>query len=126
MEMNEIKGKLSIIGTAGCDEFLEEVDGWLKTWELTNDTALVKPQYIRFGTGEAKVVINESMRNHDVYIYADVFNHGVTFKMYGKEYPMSPDDHFQDLKRVICAIAAKGRRVNIIIYARQEESNKKA
>ena len=113
--MNEIKGKLSIVGTAGCDSFLEEVDGWLKEWKLTDDTALIKPQYIRFGTGEAKVVINDSMRNHDVFIYADMFNHGVTFKMYGKEYPMSPDDHFQDLKRVICAIAAKGRRVNIIM-----------
>lgn len=115
MEMDEIKGKLSVIGTAGCDEFLNEVDGWLKTWHLTDDTSLINPQYIRFGTGEAKTVINESVRNNDIFVYADVFNHGVTFKMYGKEYPMSPDDHFQDLKRVLCAIAGKGRRVNIIM-----------
>ena len=79
MEMDEIKGKLSVIGTTGCDDFLKEVDTWLKTWQLTSDTSIIKPQYIRFGTGEAKVVINDSMRNHDVYIYADMFNHGATF-----------------------------------------------
>ena len=115
MEMDEIKGKLSVIGTTGCDDFLKEVDSWLKTWQLTSDSTIIKPQYIRFGTGEAKVVINDSMRNHDIYIYADMFNHGATFKMYGKECPMSPDDHFQDLKRVICAIAGKGRRINVIM-----------
>ncbi len=116
MEMEDIKGKLSIVGTVGCDEFLEEVDHWLKVWNNTHDTTtIVKPQYIRFASGEAKVVIDTSMRNHDIYIYADMFNHGATFKMYGKEFPMSPDDHFQDLKRVICAIAGKGRRINVIM-----------
>ncbi len=115
MELDEIKGKLTVMGTNGCDEFLREVDYWLKTWQLTSDSTIIKPQYIRFGTGEAKVVINDSVRNHDIFIYADMFNHGVTFKMYEKEYPMSPDDHFQDLKRVICAIADKGRRVNVIM-----------
>lgn len=113
--MEDIKGTLSIIGTNGCDEFLDEVDSWLKKWLGTEESAIIKPQYIRFGTGEAKVVINESMRNHDIFIYADMFNHGAKYKMYGKEYPMSPDDHFQDLKRVICAIAGKGRRVNVIM-----------
>ncbi len=115
MEMDEIKGKLTVIGTSGCDEFLKEVDYWLKTWQLTSDSTIIKPQYIRFGTGEAKTVISDSVRSHDIFIYADMFNHGVTFKMYEKEYPMSPDDHFQDLKRLICAIAGKGRRVNVIM-----------
>lgn len=115
MDLDVVKGKLSVIGTAGCDEFLEEVDSWLKKWHGTDESTLIKPQYIRFGTGEAKTVVNDTMRNHDIFIYADMFNHGVTFKMYGKEYPMSPDDHFQDLKRVICAIAGKGRRINVIM-----------
>lgn len=115
MDIEVVKGKLSVVGTAGCDEFLEEVDSWLKKWHGTEETTLIKPQYIRFGTGEAKTVINDTMRNHDIFIYADMFNHGVTFKMYGKEYPMSPDDHFQDLKRLICAIAGKGRRINVIM-----------
>ncbi len=113
--MEDIKGTLSIMGTSGCDEFLEEVDSWLQKWLGTEESSIIKPQYIRFGTGEAKVVINESMRNHDIFIYADMFNHGAKYKMYGKEFPMSPDDHFQDLKRVICAIAGKGRRVNVIM-----------
>ena len=115
MDLDVVKGKLSVIGTVGCDDFLEEVDSWLKKWHGTDETTLIKPQYIRFGTGEAKTVINDTMRNHDIFIYADMFNHGATFKMYGKEYPMSPDDHFQDLKRVICTVAGKGRRINVIM-----------
>ena len=115
MELEQVCGKLSIIGTRGCDEFLNKVDSWLKLWAEKDDSYLIHPQYIRFGTGEAKVVINDSMRNHDVFLYADVFNHGEKFKMYEKEYPMSPDDHFQDLKRVICSVAGKGRRINVIM-----------
>ena len=107
--MEDIKGTLSIMGTSGCDEFLEEVDSWLQKWLGTEESSIIKPQYIRFGTGEAKVVINESMRNHDIFIYADMFNHGAKYKMYGKEFPMSPDDHFQDLKRVICAIGPRSQ-----------------
>ena len=52
------------------------------------------------------------MRGHDVYIIADVFNYGATYDMYGMKYPMSPDDHFQDLKRIICANEKKSRRVS--------------
>ncbi|MBR2460805.1 MAG: ribose-phosphate pyrophosphokinase [Clostridia bacterium] len=115
MEVEDIKGKLTILGTAGSDEFLAEVDGWLQKWGVSEGTAIIKPQFIRFGTGEAKTVITDSMRNHDIYIFADMFNHGATFKMYGKECPMSPDDHFQDLKRLICSFAGKGRRVNVIM-----------
>lgn len=115
MELDDIKGKLSIVGTAGCDEFLSEVDQWLLSWGAAKESTIIKPQYIRFGTGEAKTVISDSMRNHDIFVFADVFNHGVTFKMYGKEYPMSPDDHFQDLKRLICSFAGKGRRITVFM-----------
>ena len=115
MEIENIKGKLSIVGTAGCDEFLGEVDKWLQTWGVTTGSSIIKPQFIRFGTGEAKTVINETTRNHDIFLFADMFNHGVTFKMYGMECHMSPDDHFQDMKRLICSFAGKGRRVNVIM-----------
>lgn len=115
MDLDDIKGKLSIIGTVGCDDFLAEVDEWLIKWRGTQESTIIKPQYIRFGTGEAKTVITDSMRNNDIFIYADMFNHGAKYKMYGKEYPLSPDDHFQDLKRVICSIAGKGRRINVIM-----------
>lgn len=115
MELDDIKGKLSIVGTAGCDEFLSEVDQWLQSWGAAKESTIIKPQFIRFGTGEAKTVISDSMRNHDIFVFADMFNHGVTFKMYGKEYPMSPDDHFQDLKRLICSFAGKGRRITVFM-----------
>lgn len=69
----------------------------------------------RFGTGEGKCVIDESVRGHDVYIICDVFNYGVTYKMYGVENHMSPDDHFQDLKRVIAAMGGKARRVTVVM-----------
>lgn len=58
-----------------------------------------------------KCVIDETVRGHDVYIICDVFNYGVTYKMYGVENHMSPDDHYQDLKRVIAAMGGKARRV---------------
>ncbi len=115
MELDDIKGKLSIVGTVGCDEFLSEVDQWLQSWGAAKESTIIKPQFIRFGTGEAKTVISDSMRNHDIFVFADMFNHGVTFKMYGKEYPMSPDDHFQDLKRLICSFAGKGRRITVFM-----------
>ena len=69
----------------------------------------------RFGSGEAKGTVHQSLRGNDVYIICDVFNHGVTYKMYGKTVPMSPDDHFQDLKRVIGAIGGKARRISVIM-----------
>lgn len=55
------------------------------------------------------------MRGHDVYIISDCFNYGVTYNMYGMQVPMSPDDHFQDLKRVIGAIGGKARRISVIM-----------
>lgn len=69
----------------------------------------------RFGTGEGKAVINESIRGSDVFIIVDIGNYNCKFKMYGMECPMSPDDHFQDLKRVISAIGGKARRISVIM-----------
>ena len=69
----------------------------------------------RFGTGEGKAVINESIRGYDIFIIVDIGNYSCKFKMYGMECPMSPDDHFQDLKRVISAIGGKARRISVIM-----------
>ena len=69
----------------------------------------------RFGTGEGKGVIDETVRGHDVYIICDCFNYGVTYKMYGVENHMSPDDHYQDLKRIIAAMGGKARRVTVVM-----------
>ena len=110
-------GELSVIGMKGCEDFASQVDYYLKDWRRhDNDgTFLVEASCPRFGSGEAKGTIHHSLRGNDVYIICDVFNHGVTYKMYGNTVPMSPDDHFQDLKRIIGAIGGKARRISVIM-----------
>ena len=110
-------GELSIIGMRGCEEFTAEVDSYLKEWRRhdTDGTFKVDISCPRFGSGEAKGALHESLRGNDVYIIADVFNHGVTYNMYGMTVPMSPDDHFADIKRIIGAIGGKARRISVIM-----------
>ena len=114
---DSLYGELSVIGMRGCEDFCEQVDYYLKDWRRhDNDgTFLVDSSCPRFGSGEAKGTIHESLRGNDVYIICDVFNHGVTYNMYGQVVPMSPDDHFQDIKRIIGAIAGKARRISVIM-----------
>ena len=69
----------------------------------------------RFASGEGKVVLNETIRGHDIYILADIGNYSCTYNMYGTPQRMSPDDHYQDIKRVIGAIGGKARRINVIM-----------
>lgn len=115
--MDELYGELSVIGMKGSEEFTQRIDAYLKEWRgnRPEETYIVRQDNIRFRSGEAKCLIHESMRGKDVYIFADVFNYGATYDMYGMKYPMSPDDHFQDLKRIICAIAGKARRISVIM-----------
>ncbi len=110
-------GELSVIAMRGCEQFVSQVDYYLKDWRNhgTDHTFSVPIECPRFGTGEAKGMVHESLRGHDVYIISDVFNYGVTYKMYGQTVPMSPDDHYADLKRVIAAIAGKARRISVIM-----------
>ena len=87
------------------------------------DSYIINVQYPRFSTGEGKCVISETIRGYDLFIIADCFNYSVTYNMYdlrdkdGKalEIPMSPDDHFADLKRIISACAGKAKRINVIM-----------
>ncbi len=110
-------GELSVIGMKGCEEFVAQVNAYLKEWRPgeIEGSYIVDSSCPRFGSGEAKGAVHESLRGNDVYIICDVFNHGVTYKMYGKTVPMSPDEHFQDLKRVIGAIGGKARRISVIM-----------
>ena len=114
---NNYYGELSVIGMPGCEQFVEEVDTYLHQWRGSrgSQSFVVVPECKRFGNGEGKAVLHESLRGRDVYIIADMYNYGVTYKMYGAAYPMSPDDHFADLKRVINAIAGKARRITVIM-----------
>ena len=109
--------ELSVIGMKGCEQFAAQVDYYLKEWRRHGgeESYLVKVDCPRFGTGEAKALLHQSLRGHDLYIICDMFNYGVTYKMYGQEVPMSPDDHYADLKRIIAANAGKARRISVIM-----------
>ncbi len=110
-------GDLAIISMKGCEDIAAKVDYYVKNWREVdeNDTFIVEPHCPRFGTGEAKAVLKHTARGIDAYILCDCFNYSVEYKMYGKTVPMSPDDHFQDLKRVIAALGGKARRITVIM-----------
>lgn len=79
------------------------------------DSYILKSKVPRFGTGEGKGVILESVRGMDLYLLVDVVNYSLTYSLCGHENHMSPDDHFQDLKRIISAVGGKARRINVIM-----------
>ena len=110
-------GELGIIGTKGTDAFIQSVDWYLKQWraEDNKETYLMQADCPRFGNGEGKGIIRETCRGRDIFIFTDIFNYGVTYKMYGMTVPMSPDDHYQDLKRLISAAGGKGKRISVIM-----------
>ena len=123
-------GSLGIIAVDGCQELGNKVNDYLVKWrkesshEHKNDvvfTGYEKDNYLidakvpRFGSGEAKGVINESVRGKYLYLMVDVCNYSLTYSLSGHVNHMSPDDHFQNLKRVIAAVGGKARRLNVIM-----------
>ena len=130
-DLNEVPyGPLGIIAMNGCEKIGEMINTWLLKWHSleedtdtqfytvpggNRDSFLIKAYCPRFGTGEGKGLIKESVRGLDIYIISDVTNYSMTYTMYDQVVPMSPDDHYQDLKRVIAAIGGKAKRVNVIM-----------
>ena len=123
-------GSLGIIPLLGCEELGNKVNDYLVKWrresahEHKNDVAfsgyekdnyLINASVPRFGSGEAKGILGESVRGKDIYLMVDVCNYNVTYSLTGNTNHMSPDDHFQNLKRIIAAIGGKGRRINVIM-----------
>lgn len=111
-------GRLGVIGMNGCDDLCSKVDTHLKKFNADMDNLgsfLLPIKVSRFGTGEAKATLMHSARTYDVYIVVDCFNYGTKYKMYDMEVPMSPDDHYQDLKRAISAIGGKAKRLTVIM-----------
>ena len=111
-------GDLAIISMRGCEDISSQVDFYLKQWrgiEEEDQSFVIDVNCPRFGTGEAKAVLHHTARGLDAFIICDCFNYNVTYKMYGQTVPMSPDDHFQDLKRVIAAFGGKARRITVIM-----------
>ena len=123
-------GPLGIVALPGCEAIAEKIDKYIVRWRAQQaeehkntiafygyhrDTYLVDCDVVRFGSGEGKVVINDSIRGYDLYIIVDCFNYSVKYNMYGEEVMKSPDDHFADLKRVISAASSKAKRINVIM-----------
>ena len=124
-------GPLGIIAMPGCEEAAQKINEYLMKWYEQQEALEDMPLYTqmganrenflieahcpRFGTGEGKAIIKDSVRGYDIYILCDPGAYNVKYKMYGVEVPMSPDDHYQDLKRIIAAIGGKAKRVNVIM-----------
>ena len=123
-------GSLGIISLSGCEELGKKVDDYLVKWRhesghqhkddvafsgYEKDTFLINTKVPRFGSGEAKGIIEESVRGKDLYLMVDVLNYNATYSLSGNTNHMSPDDHFQNLKRIIAAVGGKGRRINVIM-----------
>ena len=123
-------GPLGLVPLASCEALSKKVDWYLSTWrnqnadEQTNnivfagyekDSYIVKSKINRFGSGEAKGSFDESIRGMDLYLMVDVCNYSMTYSLHGMTNHMSPDDHYQDLKRIIAAAAGKARRINVIM-----------
>ncbi len=123
-------GPLGIIAMPGCEALAGKVDKYLVEWRkeqaiehqgsiaffgYQRDSYLIDISNPRFGSGEGKAVINDTVRGYDLYIVTDCFNYSVTYDMYGMTVPKSPDDHFADLKRVISAASSKAKRISVIM-----------
>ena len=123
-------GTLGIIAIDGCQAMGKEVDQFITTWRREDghkfmddvvfsgyqrDSYLVNAHLPRFGSGEAKGVIDDSVRGMDLYIMVDVCNYSLTYSMSGNVNHMSPDDHYQNLKRIIAAVGGKAKRINVIM-----------
>ena len=123
-------GSLCLMPLKGTEEFTKKINDFILEWrkllvankvydvfadDFIKDSYILTPEIDRFGSGEAKCVINGTIRGADIFIIVDVVNHSETYEMFGFENHMSPDDHYQDLKRVIAAANGKAKRINVIM-----------
>ena len=123
-------GLLGLIPLDSCRELGLKVDRYLVGWRerrqhlhqhdaafkgYRRDSYIISTSVPRFGTGEAKGVIMESVRGYDLYLMVDVTNYSMTYTVCGHKNHMSPDDHYADLKRIIAAVGGKARRITAII-----------
>ena len=122
---------LGLIAMRGTEDMGDKVNKWLLKWrKYTEETLpgdmsttpgmgredfLVRATCPRFGNGEGKGLIKDSVRGLDLYILCDVGAYNCTYNMYGHEVPMSPDDHYMDLKRTIAAVGGKAKRITVIM-----------
>ncbi len=123
-------GSLCLMPLRGTEAFTSEIDKYIRSWRLKNVETLkldrvpdgyIKDSYIsipticRFGSGEGKGLLTTTVRGYDIFIIVDVTNYSQSYRLFGRTNRMSPDDHFQDLKRVIAATNGKAKRINVIM-----------
>ena len=123
-------GPLGIVATKSCESLGKKVNDYIVSWRnkrdnehtstiafagYQRDSYLVDADCPRFGSGEAKGVLRTSIRGDDLYIMVDVCNYSLTYSICGHENHMSPDDHYQDLKRLIAAASGKAHRITVIM-----------
>ena len=123
-------GPLGLIPLRSCTQLGKKVDGWLAGWraeresehkstihfaEYQKDSYILEARTPRFGSGEGKGEILETVRGDDLYIMVDVCNYSETYSLNGMKNHMSPDDHYQDLKRIIASASGKAKRINVIM-----------
>ena len=120
---------LGVIAMNGCEEMGRRVNEYLMNWQVDSSSDqklhsfygsdkngfLLEAHCPRFGTGEGKGMIADSVRGYDLFIICDVGAYQCTYKLYGREIPMTPDEHYADLKRIIAAVSGKAYRINVIM-----------
>ena len=121
---------LGVIAMRGCEKIGKRVNEYLLSWQDATtadeerlhsfygsdvDGFLLEAVCPRFGTGEGKGMIKNSVRGYDLYIICDIGAYQCTYKLYGKDVPMTPDEHYADLKRIIAAVSGKAYRINVIM-----------
>lgn len=120
---------LGVIAMNGCEEMGRKVNEFLKNWQVDassdqklhsfygsdKDGFLLEAHCPRFGTGEGKGMIKDTVRGYDLFIICDVGAYQCTYKLYGHDIPMTPDEHYADLKRIIAAVSGKAYRINVIM-----------
>ena len=109
---------LGLIAIPGSEELGKKVNDYLVTWSreagYDYDNFLIENECPRFSSGDGKALIKNTVRGYDVYIIADFGNYSLEYPLFGRMNRMSPDDHFQNLKRIIQAIGGKAHRINVI------------
>ena len=123
-------GTLGIIALESSREMGQKVNDYIVSWRksrsaiqsstlafegYSRDNYLIESSCPRFGSGEAKGIVKQSVRGDDIYILVDVCNYSLTYSVCGNLNHMSPDDHYQDLKRIISALGGKARRITVIM-----------
>ena len=119
--------ELKMIIPENFKEFGSKVNEHIKKMRNSTENFIVPTDLVRFSNGEGKAVIKESIRDKDLYILYDVSNHDITYKYYGKDHNMTPDEHFQDIKRVLSAECGHAHKRTVVMpYLYQGRQDKRA